>query len=168
MADPVTLAIAAAAVSATTSIVGGFAARGQAEYQRDVMRNNASLASQRAAAEGAQQARETRLALSRRRAGAAAQGVEFSGSILNVAADEAIEAELENRFIAHRGAVEVQDFRNRGRMARREGQLAVIGGFAEATGTLLSAGGGIAEMNAARTPTGGGKSAAKVAKTGTT
>lgn len=138
MADPATLALIAAGVSAATTITGGVAAMGAAQANERVAKNNARLARQQAESQAAQNARETRLAISRRMAAAGSRGVQFSGTMLDVAAEEALAGELETRFIAHAGDVEAKRNILAARQQRMQGRIALGTSFAQAGGTLLS------------------------------
>lgn len=136
--DPVTLAIAAAAISATGQVAGGLRARGEGEYQADIANNNARLALQRSEAEQAEIARRQRQRTAMQRASAAARGVEFSGTALDIAAQDIQAAELEKRYVAHRGLVQKRSLQSQGDAARTGGQVAFGSSILSAGGTLLS------------------------------
>jgi len=140
MADPVTLALIGAGVSAATSVVGGFAARGAAEYNADVAQNNAQLARQRAEAQAAERSRLARLDASRRVAGAAARGVQFSGTMLDVASQNLVQDELEARYIVHGGETQARALRAKARNQKLQGKVALGTSFLRAGGTLLTGG----------------------------
>lgn len=123
---------------AASAVAGGVAAKESADYNSQVGKRNAKLAQQKAAVAGAERARQARLALSRQHAVAAAKGIEFTGSALDVAGAEAVTASLEQRFIAHGGQVTANDLISQAQLQRKQGRIALGMGIAKAGSTLLT------------------------------
>lgn len=125
MAGPELLLIAGAA-SAGASVVQGVQANRQARSQASAVR-----AAGRAERERLEISNRRRLGTARARIGAS--GVDFSGSPLDVLVDEATTAALGEANVTFNA-------RSRANAIRQQGRNALVGGFARAGTTALTAG----------------------------
>lgn len=138
MADPGTLTLVATAITAATAVAGGVAAYQQGRFQSDLARRNAKLAAERGALEARElkNDRQRRMALAR--AQYAAAGVAFEGTPINVLAEEAGIAERDAQAIRFGASVQSAEQLARGRAARTQGTLSLLGGFSDAGSSLLT------------------------------
>lgn len=143
----------AAAATAGRQIYGGIAAGQEAKSEQAIQKYNAAVMEQQATAieqktalEQRRQAEAAERQASALQAGLGVAGVVATiGTPLMLQAKQASESELENLMIGYAGATEAArarseaiGYRMAGKLARRRGRAAMIGGFMGAGGTLLS------------------------------
>lgn len=153
MCDPVTLAVAATAVTAVGTLYGGYRANQEGQYNAAVARNNATLEQQQAADalsrgrdEEVKHWRQVAALKSQQIAAFAANGLDTSfGSAADIVADTAVigaadaAAIRENTQREARGyLISAQNLQQEARQQRRAGRDALIGAGIDATGTVLS------------------------------
>lgn len=153
MCDPATLTIAAAAVSSIGTVVGGFTARAQANYQAKVAdanaaneRENIKFEQERTGREALLHYRKVAQLKGQQRAAAAANGVSTDfGTAQDIVTDTNTLAREDAANIYGQGFQNVRgmdrtvsNFVGEGRAQRAAGKGALIGSFFEAGGTLLS------------------------------
>lgn len=136
------LAGVGAAVSAVSSIAGGYAQRDAADYNARVAEMQAVSAEQAAAREE----QNARLRLARTqgtvRARAAGAGLDIAqGSPLEILAENAREGELDALTARYSGQVEASRARSTAALERTRGQNAVTAGWMGAGAQLLTAAG---------------------------
>jgi hypothetical protein len=151
--DPVTLTIAATAVTAAGTLYGGYRAKQEGDYNAAVARNNATLEQQQAAdalargrTEEVKHGREVARLRAMQIAAFAANGLDTSfGSAADIVVDGAlIGAEdafnmRENTQREARGyLISAQNLQEEARQSKRAGRDALIGSVVDATGTVLS------------------------------
>lgn len=129
--------IALAALSAAGTVAQGVAANKTAKYQAAVMRQNAEITRQRAAAEEDKYRRQTGKLLGRQRALFANSGVSLEGSPLLAQEDTAANAELEALTIRHSGDLDAAAQLNDAMLTRLKGRSALVGGVTGAGESLL-------------------------------
>lgn len=146
------LAIAGAAVAAGAVIKAG-AEKKAGDYNAAVGKQNAALseeAAQDAEARGAAAATHYRSQvhqfLGTQRATIAANGIEASGTALDVMADSATQGEMDALTIRNNAAREAFGYRVRGFNALAQSQLDKMSGQMNAAGTLLGGAGQVAGM----------------------
>jgi hypothetical protein len=151
--DPGTLSIIATVASTAMGAVGsmqqGAAAKGQAAYQAQVMRNNQILA-ERAAADAEargkvqerRQAQATKQLIGKQRAIMAGNNVVVdTGSALDITSDTAALGKLEELYIRNNAEREASGFRAQGMNFSANANLADARGKAAGSSALWSAGG---------------------------
>lgn len=153
MCHPAALAIAAGVVSAAGSIVGGMQTNAQYKYQARIDKQNAKLAAEQAH-ESVLQGRDEAQALFRnagqiegqQAASMAANGVDLSfGSAALVQEDtksqehEDASALYRNVYNRTRGFdIDASNYQSASKAAKQQGKAALIGGFFDAAGSLMS------------------------------
>lgn len=174
MCDPVTIMMAATAISGGLSAYGqiqqGNAAMESARYQSAVQRNNAIMEENRATqermkgdTEAAQKRREVARLIGAQRAGVGASGVEMSGSYLDVLTDSATQGALDVAMIRYNAETRARDYefsasnlRAQSALTLAEGRNAKSASRIGAFGTLLGTASSVAGMwNTHGAPSGG-------------
>lgn len=135
--DPFTLALIGTAVSAVGAIQQGRAAEKAANYNAAIADRNATIARQQAAADA-----DTSRSVNSRRLGAmrakyGASGVQAEGSVLDVMADSAAQAELEALNIEYKGDLAAQGYGETASLNRMQGKNARTSGYLNAGATVL-------------------------------
>lgn len=134
-ADPVTLAIAASALSATSTLATGVQSYQQGKYERDQAGADA-VAAQAAGAVEAKRIRE----VARRQRGAARAAL--AGSGVNVDAGTAGDIQHEITLAGEQDAMtSILNGRNTGRQLQSQGSAAALQGRQRLAGSVLAAGG---------------------------
>lgn len=128
------------AAGATGSVMQGFAAKQQAEYNASVAEAHAAAARAQAALDESTSRKKSAMLLGTIRARAAANTGEVSGSALDVLADSAAEAELEALTLRYQGEVRARAMESEAAIERKRGKSAVLEGFVGAGTRLLTAG----------------------------
>lgn len=178
MCDPVTLTIAATAVSAAGTLYGGYRANQEAKYNAAVSRNNATLEQQQAADalsrgrdEETKHWRQVAMLKAQQIAAFAANGLDTSfGSAADIVVDTAIIGAAdaasirENTQREARGyLISAQNLRQEAKQQRRAGRDALFGSVVSATGTVLSGASQVAGMKPMSAGGPGGGSSAPAA-----
>jgi hypothetical protein len=150
MADPVTLMIASAAISAVGSIQAGQAAQDQAnaaaqanQYNAKVKEMQAGIERQQANAREEQQRRKARQILGEQRAGIAQAGIGMMGSALDISEESATRAELDSLTIRYEGELAAKGMLADAVAERYEAGVNRMAGRNAMTGAYLSAGSAI-------------------------
>lgn len=153
MCDPVTLTIAATAVTSLASAAGGVMALQQGNYQARVARENAKLADQSAVDAIEQGKRDVQLSYRKQaqlrgtqRAAQAANGIDLSfGSALDIEGDtrmigrEDANTLSENAMRASKGySIEAMNYRTQATSAKMKGAAGLVSGMTDALSTGLS------------------------------
>jgi hypothetical protein len=116
----------------------GQAAYEAGRYNQAVSEQQARLLEQRARIEAEEERRRGRSLVARQRSRAAAAGVQVSeGSVVDLAADTAAEAEWRAQLAEWEGKVGAQGFRQRGELDRFAGARARTGSYFSAASTLF-------------------------------
>lgn len=136
------VALAGAVISAIGSIQQGQAAKNAAEYNAEVVKNNAQIARQQGDAQVEQIRRQSVLGLGDMRASFAASGVSMEGSPLDIVADSAYQYELDKQNARWNSEVRATGYDNEGRLSRARGDAAMTGAYFKAGSALLGAAGG--------------------------
>lgn len=159
-----TLAVVAVALTAVSAGVGtyaaveqGNAAKDAGKRQQDIANQNAKAAQDAAALEAGQIRRKNLLRLGAQRAGAAKSGVLIDDSAGDVITDSAIQGELEALSAVYSGNSAAASQRNRGNLARYEGNQAASASYINAGSTLIGGiGRGVNQYRARQEPSFGG------------
>lgn len=153
MCDPVSLTLAAAAITAGGQIYGGLAANAQGKYENRVAQENrkhelnaAADARERGAIDQMRHYRKLAYSMGDMRAKQAASGLDLTfGSAADIETDTALLGYEDSAIIAENTRREVQgyeinaaNYTMQGRAAKSRGKAAMIGGFLQAGGTILS------------------------------
>jgi hypothetical protein len=134
----VPLMIGGTILSAVGSITSGLAQNAASKANARALKQQATLATQRAALAEAQSRRRSQRLLATQRAGFAAAGVTATGTPLLVAEDTVEQAELDALTIRFGGATEAASLRTQARIERFQGKQAVTSGILGAGTTLLT------------------------------
>jgi hypothetical protein len=134
------LAIAGTVMSAVGAIQQGNAAKKAADYNAAIADRNATIATQQAAADA-----NTSRSVNARRLGAmrakyGSSGVQAEGSVLDVMADSAAQAELEALNITYKGDLAAQGYGETATLNRMQGKNARTSGYLNAGSALLLGG----------------------------
>lgn len=152
--DPVTMLIGGAAVKAVGSIFQGEAASQAADYNAQVAQQNAVIAQQQGAAAAEAQSRDAQRKIGSMVAGYGASGVEgSSGSPMDVLADSARMATLDNLTTKYNYALKAQGFGNSATLDEMNSQTSLTSGVLNAVGTGMSAYGTYTKLGASSIPT---------------
>ena len=127
-------------ISGIGSLMAAQAQAKAANYNAQVADINAKTAVLQAGADAKQQRREKFRTLGKLRATAGASGVDMTGSALDVATDNFLEYELQERNIVYGGNVQNADFKNKATGYRMEATAAKTAG---AIGFLSGVAGGV-------------------------
>lgn len=153
MCDPISLTVAATAVTAAGTLYGGYRAKQEGDYNAAVANNNATLERQQAADalergkdEEVRYYRQLAQLKSQQQAAFAANGLDTTfGSAADTIVDTNIIGQAdayalrENTQREARGyLISAQNMREEGRAAKRQGRDALVGSVIEASGTILS------------------------------
>lgn len=152
MCEPMTLALAASAVSAAGSIYGGLAANAQGKYASAVAEQNAGLANEQARDAKERGQKDAQLLYRKysqlkgqQQAGMAANGIDTAfGSALDVQRDTAMMASEDADALHRNTAAEMKgfeinaaNFRSQAQASRMQGKNALVGSLFQAGGSLL-------------------------------
>lgn len=152
MCEPTTMLIAATAITAAGSVVGGINQNNQAKYQAQVANQNAALernsandARARGAIEEQRQYRRTAQLLGVQRAALASNGVEVDfGSAADLQTDTKTigwedAATIRENTVREARGFEINAYNDvaKGKAARAQGKAALIGGIFNAGSTIL-------------------------------
>lgn len=129
------------AASASGSLMQGFAAKRQAEYNASVAEAHAAAARAQAALDESTSRKKSAMLLGTIRARAAANTGDVGGSALDILADSAEEAELEALVLRYQGEVRARTMESEAANERLRGKSAMLEGFVGAGTKLLTAGG---------------------------
>jgi len=116
-------------ISGIGSLMAANAQAQAAEYNAKVAEINAKTANLQAGADAKQSRREKFRALGKLRATAGANGVDMTGSALDVATDNFLEYELQERNIVYGGQVQSTDFKNKATGLKMEAKAARVQGM---------------------------------------
>lgn len=141
MADPATWIVLSTAASVGGTIMQGMAAKERSKYDARVMEDNARLRAQQANAEANAMRRAATVEFSRAKARAASAGVEFTGTPLMVAAQNAAMEEYEARLALYAGETQFIAMTDQAAQMRVSGRQQLVS-------TVLSAGGQLAQGGA--------------------
>lgn len=119
-------------------MLGGLAARNQAEFESDVAKQNATISRQRAAAEAARVRRDTQRRIGATQNAFGASGVTLEGTPIEVLGDQAMVGEEDAQLILFGGEGEAYQHLADASAAKSRGDSAIIGGIGNATGSLLT------------------------------
>lgn len=131
------LPFAAAAVSATGTLLQGAAEGNAAEYNAEVNAQNASSTRQQGVAAVQRQRREGERALGSIRANYGASGITMDGSPMDVFAASAAEAELDARNVAYDYEMKARGFDAEASLQRSRANNVRTGAVFSAAGQLL-------------------------------
>lgn len=140
------------AVSAIGAVRQGQAASAAADYNAQVARQNAVVASQQAAQQAALQQRQARQRIGAARAAYGAAGVRVEGSPLDVLESSAANAELDRQTILYRGQLRALGYNDTAALNEAQGANAEQQGYLRAGSALLLGG----AQTFAMIPQGGG------------
>ncbi|MEE4109530.1 MAG: hypothetical protein V2I24_09295 [Halieaceae bacterium] len=135
--DPVTWLVLSTGANVAGRVYGGLQARQRSEFDAQVAEDNARLRLLQANEDAMAIRRQAVIDFSREKARAAGAGVQFTGTPLALAAQNAAQAELEARQALYAGATQAAADRTQARQIRRTGRAQLIS-------TVLGAGGDIA------------------------
>jgi septal ring factor EnvC (AmiA/AmiB activator) len=119
------------------SIMGGIAAQKQGQFQAEIAEQNAKSAQMRAEVEARDFQKESIRRRGRLAAAIGASGVQFSGTPLDLLAEEAASAEEGRLRVLFSGEAQARQSRLNASAARYQGKTAMVAGIAEAGVTLL-------------------------------
>ena len=125
-------------LSASGSIQAGNAADTAARFNAEQLEERADIERENAAIQESQQREADARVLSSIRANVAADGLEFSGSPLEVFAEAAKQSELDALIIRRGGELTGRDLESQARIEKFQGKQKKIASRTEAAGTLLS------------------------------
>lgn len=137
MADPVTWAYAAMALSTGTAVASGYQQSQQAKSEAELADANAEAAAQQANAAEEATRRRSRSILARQRAAIAESGIGFGGSSERLQQDSAVQAELDALGIRYEGTMRRIGNLTDARFARARSSNAMAGGFLSGANQLL-------------------------------
>jgi len=140
MADPVTLALIATAVTAGGSVLQGVQQAGAGRAQAKVARQQATLEQRAATTEERQSRREAERFRSSQLARFGKAGVTLAGTPLGVIEETAEQQELDALLIRFGGKSKSSRALSEGALAKQRGKQALIGGAISAGATLLGSG----------------------------
>lgn len=136
--DPVTLGLIGTAVSAVGMLSNAAAQSNAAEYNAAVARQNAEIMNQQGAAAAEAQSREARAKIGLMSANYAASGVDVgSGSPLDVLAESAAMAKLDNLTTKYNYSLKATGYQNSATLDTMNANNAMTSGFLSAAGTAL-------------------------------
>lgn len=132
--------IAMAAMTAVSAISQASQASNAAKYNAQVAEQNAQIARQQGAAAAEAQARQAKQQLGKMQANYAASGVDVGqGSPLDVLADSAAQAELDNLNTRYNYDLRARGFDNTSNLERSNASNAMSSGYLNAAGGALKA-----------------------------
>lgn len=137
MCNPAFVMIGIAAVSAIGSLQAGQASKDASEQNAQYAEQNAAISRDKANFDATLQARESGQLLGKARAQIAKSGVAYSGSPIDVMADSAAQAELDNLAIRYGGELAARGYLNQADISRREGKQAQTASYFGAATSLL-------------------------------
>lgn len=139
MADPVSATfIALAAVSATTSVIGGISANNAAKREAALQQEQGRLAQEEANREAARHAQDVRRFSRTQSLAFLRNGVTLAGSPLLVAEDTLTQGQEEVNSIVESGNAQRTLYNQRASATRNSGRAALVGGIGQAAGTVAS------------------------------
>lgn len=142
MADPVTIAIGAAVVSAIGSIRQGNAANESAKYNAAQIEQSAGIERAQATIKQEDQRAQARSVIGRQLATVAESGTGLSGSNLDLLGESMYNAEMDALNIRYGSELNAVSSLNQANVTRREGKNARTAGYLSAASSLASAGAG--------------------------
>jgi hypothetical protein len=138
-AEAVYFVYAAAAVAAVSAVSQAQSAKKAADFNAAVNAQNAVIAQQRAAAQAAQQERDSRIRLGLINANQGKSGgASGEGSVLDVIGDNASQQELQRQEILYRGQLNARGYTNTATLDTFQGKNAERNGYLQAGSALLS------------------------------
>jgi hypothetical protein len=159
MADPVTMMVAATAVTAGSQAFGAISTSKAEKYNASIARQNQTTALAQAAEEANRVRRAGDRRLGTMRAGFGAGNIAASsGSAAAVLVDQARQTELDALTVKYQGDLQARQWASEAQAAKQRGKNALIGGFLGVGASLL---GGASSLKGAGSPaasTGGGSS----------
>lgn len=135
--DPVTWLVLSTGANIAGRVYGGLQARQRSEYDAQVARDNARLRLFQANEDAMAIRRQAVIDFSREKAMAASSGIQFTGTPLALAAQNAAQAELEARQALYAGTTQAAALQQQSRQLKRQGRAQLIS-------TVLGVGGEIA------------------------
>lgn len=140
MCEPVTLLLAAAAMSAAGSVMQASAAKQAGEYNAQIAEQNALLAEQQAQEEERRFRINSRKQLGAMRAAYSASGVTLEGTPWDVIAESTYTAELDALTIREGGRASSSAYEAEARLQRLQGRQAERTGYVSAAADLARGG----------------------------
>lgn len=137
---PIAMTVAAAAMSAASSIQQGKQASAAAKFNADMQNRNAGIARQQAAAEEEKQRRLGYMRQGAARAAYGASGVSIEGSPLDILEQSAAQEELDALNIRYRGAIGAQSAEGQAALSSMRGDAAMQAGYTGAGSAILLGG----------------------------
>jgi hypothetical protein len=134
------MTVAAAAMSAASSIQQGKQASAAAKFNADMQNRNAGIARQQAAAEEEKQRRLGYMRQGAARAAYGASGVAIEGSPLDILEQSAAQEELDALNIRYRGAIGAQSAEGQAALSSMRGDAAMQAGYMGAGSAILLGG----------------------------
>lgn len=132
---------AGAAVSAVGTIGTAVSARNAANWNAQKAEQDAAYAKDMAGIEEQRQRIQARKQIGAMRAGYGASGLQIDGSVEDILAESASNAELDALLIRQGGAARATGLRNEANLDRAQGKNAMRSGALSAAGTLLGGAG---------------------------
>lgn len=142
-----------AGVSAVGAIYQGMAASKAAKMNAEANDAAASATRQQAQLEAQRQRVQAAKALGAIRTGYAASGVTLEGNPLDVLAESAYNAEIDNQLILKGGEIRAQGFERSASLDRQRARNAETSGYLSAAGSLLGGAAGYGKMTQAASVT---------------
>lgn len=147
MAAISTFALAATAVAGLASAVGSIVQGSQqaslAKYNQKLAQQNAVIAGQQAAEDAARSRTDTRRRIAAIEAAYGANGIDLSGTALDVIDDATVQGELDAKTIEYKGLLEQRRYLSGANEQGFRASSAELAGYAGAAGALLSTAGRI-------------------------
>jgi hypothetical protein len=140
MADPATWIVLSTAAQVGGRVFAGQQAAERSRFDAQVARDNARLRLVQSNEEALAIRRQAVIDFSRARANAAGSGVQFIGSTLDVAAQNAAQAELEARQAMYAGQTQADALNQTARQLRRNARAQLISTGIGIAGDLVSGG----------------------------
>lgn len=135
------LSIAGTVLSVVGTLQAAAATQQAANYNAEVARVNQTIATQQAAADAKSARVQQQRTMGAIAATAAANGVDMTGSVLDVASDSFLEHEMNIASIAYQGKVKTADYKNQERGYKMEADNAMKSGFVKAIGVGIEGAG---------------------------
>lgn len=131
--------IAGTAVGTYSAVAAAQARSAASKFNSKVQQNNARMAEQQSAAEAAKTKERGRRLIGQQRAALSAAGVDIdSGSALDVAYDSNVQNELDRLTQLYKGDVSATGSLAQSQLYKRDASNAIVAGYLQAGGTLLS------------------------------
>jgi len=152
MADPITIGITLAAVSAGVGAIGAIqsaqANRDAANHNRDIANRNALISRQQGEAQALQLKRDQMRRMGAARANVGASGVAAEGSALDVLEESAFNAEMDQMTLKYNTQLRMMGFGDQASQFSAEASNAMSAGYMKAGSALLTGASSIYGMTA--------------------